>query len=148
VINLQAYAARYVMQVHNLFVLAVAMAGLALLAGTLLVANTTGLAMLERRYEIGVLKAVGYSQAHILVSLGVEYGLAALISAVVSLGAVQIFFMILSLANGLAGNLLALSPGAALLIGLLGLGLTLLAVLAVTWGPTRTSPVVVLNERV
>lgn len=146
VIDLQAYAARYTLQIHNLFVLAVAMAGLALLAGVLLVANSVSLAMLDRRYEIGVLKVVGYSQTHILVSLGVEYGLVALIASAAGLVVVQVFFMVLALVNGLAGGLLALAPGSAALIGMLGVGLVLLAVLAVTWGPVRVSPAVVLNE--
>jgi putative ABC transport system permease protein len=148
VIDLQAYADRYAMQEHNLFVLAVAMAGLALLAGVLLVANSVSLAMLDRRYEIGVLKAVGYSRHHLLVALGVEYGLVALIATTAGLAAVQVFFMVLSLLNQLAGSLLFLSPQAALWIVLLGLGLPLLAMLAVAWGPTRASPTVVLNERV
>lgn len=147
VINLEAYAARFSQQYHNLFVLAVAMAGLALLAGVLLVANSVSLAMLDRRYEIGVLKAVGYSRLHILTSLTVEYSLVALIAAAAALAAVQIFLLVLGMLNGLAGSLLVLTPQAVLSIGLCGLGLPLITVLGVTWKPTQAPPVVLLNER-
>jgi hypothetical protein len=37
--------------------------------------------------------------------------------------------------------------GTALVIGLIGVGLALLAVLGVTWKPTGVSPSVVLNDR-
>lgn len=148
VINLQAYAARYTQQYHNLFVLALSMAGLALLAGILLVANSVSLAMLDRRYEIGVLKAVGYSRLHILTSLAVEYSLVALIATAAALSAVQVFLFVMGRLNDLAGSLLILSPGAALLIGLCGVSLVFLTVLTIAWSPARVSPVVVLSERV
>lgn len=61
VINLVAYATRFIQIYRNLFVLAMAMAGLALLAGILLVANSVSQAMFDRQHEIGVLETVGYS---------------------------------------------------------------------------------------
>ena len=148
VVNMASYLARYVQTYRNLFILALAMAGLALLAGALLVANSVSLAMLERRYEIGILKAVGYSRAHILASLAVEYSLAAVIAALAGLAAVKVFITVLSLLNDLAGELLVLSPAAALLILLAGTALVLGTVIWVTWGPVRVSPAVVLNDRV
>ncbi|MGE5221162.1 MAG: FtsX-like permease family protein [Omnitrophica WOR_2 bacterium] len=148
IINLQVYATRYTRQYQNLFVLALSMAGLALLAGVLLVANSVSLAMLDRRYEIGVLKAVGYSYLHVLVSLAVEYSLVALVVTLAGLSAVQVFLFFMGRINHEAGSLLVLSPGAAFLIVLCGVGLTLLTVLSITWAPARVSPVVVLNERV
>jgi putative ABC transport system permease protein len=148
VINLEAYATRYIQTYHNLFVLAVAMAGLALLAGVLLIANSVSLAMLDRRYEIGVLKTIGYSRRHILASLAVEYSLVGLIATLAGIAAVQVFFTILAMANDLAASLFAMSPLQAGWIVLCGLGLTLLAVLGFAFQPTQASPSVVLNERV
>jgi hypothetical protein len=58
VVNLVAHAARFALAYRNLFNLAVSMAGLALLAGVLLMANSVSLAVLDRRYDIGVLKAI------------------------------------------------------------------------------------------
>lgn len=147
VINLPAYAARYTQTYMNLFIFAVAMASLALLAGVLLVANSVSLAMLDRRYEIGVLKAVGYARWQLLFTLLVEYTLTALIATVAGLAAVQIFLIVMAMANDLAGSLLAMTPGAAVAILFSGVGLILLTVLAITWRPVQVSPVVVLNDR-
>jgi putative ABC transport system permease protein len=147
VVNIESYLARYVQVYRNLFVLAIAMAGLALLAGALLVANSVSLAMLDRRYEIGILKAVGYSQFHILASLAVEYSLAALIATAAGLAAVKILIILLTILNDLADDLLVLSAPACGLVLLVGLGLVLATVLWVTWGPTRVSPAVLLTEQ-
>ena len=147
VINMASYLTRYVQTYNNLFVLALAMAGLALLAGVLLVANSVSLAMLERRYEIGILKAVGYSQVHILASLAVEYSLAAAIAVLAGIAAVKILLIVLSILNDLAAGLLVLSPLAAGLILLAGTGLVLGTVAWVTWGPVRVPPAILLNER-
>ncbi len=148
VINLEAYAMRYIQTYHNLFVLGLAMAGLALLAGVLLIANSVSLAMLDRRYEIGVLKTIGYSRRHILVSLAVEYSLVGLIASLAGIVAVEVFFTILAMANDLAASLFAMSSLQAVMILLCGVGLTLLAVLGFAFQPTQVSPSVVLNERV
>ncbi|MGD9101197.1 MAG: FtsX-like permease family protein, partial [Anaerolineae bacterium] len=50
----------------DLFVFAVTVAGLALVAGAVLIANAVGLAMVERRREMGILKAVGFSSGDVL----------------------------------------------------------------------------------
>lgn len=147
VMNLLAYAARFSQMYQNLFVFAVAMAGLALLAGVLLLANAVSLAMLDRRYEIGILKAIGYGRGQILVTLLTEYGLVALIASAAGLMGVWVFVRLISLQNPLAASLLQMNAGMVLTILSLGVGLTLATVLAVTWQPTRVSPVFVLNDR-
>ncbi len=50
----------------NLTVLMFALASLALFAGVVIIANTVALAMLERRREMGILKAVGHSSRSVL----------------------------------------------------------------------------------
>lgn len=147
VINLVAYAGRLTQAYKNLFLLAVAMASLALLAGVLLATNSVSLAMLDRRYEIGVFKALGYSRGQVLFSLVLEYILLALVASGAGLAVVQVFLWLMARANNLAAELLVMPPLTALLIGLVGVGLALLAVLGVTWGPTSVSPAVVLNDR-
>jgi putative ABC transport system permease protein len=124
------------------------MAALALLAGVLLIANSVSLALLDRRYEIGVLKTIGYSRRHIMASLAVEYSLVGLIATLAGIGVVQVFFFILAKANDIAAGLLAMTPLQAVLICLCGVGLTLLTVLGFAFHPTQISPSVVLNERV
>jgi hypothetical protein len=147
VINLVAYQGRFTATFHNLFLLAVVMAGLALLAGALLVANSVTLAMLDRRYELGVLKALGYTRAQVLATLALEYVWLAVIATGAGLGGVQVCVWLLGWANPMAAVLVRLDPPAALVIGLAGVGLTLLAVLASAWGPTGAPPARVLFER-
>jgi putative ABC transport system permease protein len=147
VVNLLAYATRYIQVYKNLFVLAVSMAALALLAGILLVANSVSLAMLDRRYEIGILKTLGYTRRHILVTLGVEYSMIALIASAAALLVVRGFLFVVGLNNPLAASVLQLSLPLAAIILICGAGLIWMTVLAVTWRPTQVSPGFVLNER-
>jgi putative ABC transport system permease protein len=146
VINLVAYSARWLQSYQNLLILTLAMSGLALLAGILLVANSVSLAMLERQHEFGVLKAIGYSRRHILTTLGVEYSLVGIIATGAGLGVVRIFLWIMARSNHLTASLLQLTPASIAVIALCGIGLTLLAVLGLAWNPTRVSPLVVLND--
>ena len=109
VINLVAYAARFTSQYHNLFIFAISMAGLALLAGALLMANSVSLAMLDRRYEIGVLKAMGYARRHILLTLVVEYAMIALLACAAGLVLVRAFLWLLGMRNVLTAQLLVMT---------------------------------------
>ena len=147
VVNLLAYARRFTQTYRNLFVLAVAMAGLALLAGVLLVANSVSLAMLDRRYEIGVLKAVGYARGHVLASLVIEYSLVALIATATGLAGVQALLWVITQTNPAAQGLLVMPALTTAQIAALGVGLVLATLLAVAWGPTQVSPVSVLSDR-
>jgi putative ABC transport system permease protein len=132
---------------RNLFVFAAAMAGLALAAGAVLIANAVSLAMIERRYEIGVMKAVGYTRNQVLRTILFEYGLIAGIASLLGLAGVGAFIYVLSFIQEQTADLLLLSPGLGGLILGLSVGLTLLAALAAAWGPTSIQPVVVLNEQ-
>jgi putative ABC transport system permease protein len=147
VINLVAYASRFMHSYQNLFTLPIVMSALALLAGLLLVANSVSLAMLDRRYEIGILKTVGYSRRQILSIFAVEYGLVGLLATGTGVLFIQGLLVVLAIAQHLAAYILLLSIPALALIAFCGVGLTLLTVFGVTWEPTRVSPVVILNER-
>jgi putative ABC transport system permease protein len=147
VISMPDYEAHFVRQYQNLFVFAAAMAGLAILAGILLMANSVSLAMLDRRYEIGVLKAVGYSHGRVLMTQVVEYTLMSVIISLVALGLIWGLLALIGMGNQLVGSLLLLSPSTAAAIAGFTIGLTLITVLVVTWKPTRVSPVIILNDR-
>lgn len=147
VISMPDYEAHFVRQYQNLFVFAAAMAGLAILAGILLMANSISLAMLDRRYEIGVLKAVGYSHGQVLVTQVVEYTLMSVMISLVALGLIWGLLALISLGNQMIGSLLLLPPATAAAIAGFTISLTLITVLVVTWQPTRVSPVMILNDR-
>lgn len=147
VVDLVAYAGRFMQSYKNLYILAIAMAGLALLAGILLVANSVSLAMLERRYEIGILKTSGYSLRQILFIFAVEYGLAGLLATGAGVLVVQGLLAVMAIANHMAVRVFLMTLPSQALLFFGGTGLTLLIVLGVTRDPARVSPAVVLNER-
>jgi putative ABC transport system permease protein len=147
IVNLVAYAARFMQSYRNLYILAIVMAGLALLAGFLLVANSVSLAMLDRRYEIGILKAVGYSRRQILSLFAVEYGLVGWLATGTGMVCIDGLLGVMAITNHLAVGNLLLNPLSLMVIALCGVGLPLLTVFGVTWDSTRVSPIVVLTER-
>lgn len=131
----------------NLLGFALAMAGLALLAGVMLVANVVSLAMIERRYEVGVMKAVGYTRRHVLTVIGLEYGLIGLVAGLLGAVGVQVMVTLISAVEAAAQGVLIMNPLTALLIIGLGVGLTVITALASAWGPTQVRPLVVLGDR-
>lgn len=147
IINLVAYAARFSRSYRNLFLFAVSMAGLAFLAGMLLMANSVSLSVYDRRFEIGVLKAMGYSLKHILGSLMVEYAVVALLAAGTGLVVVKLFLVIMSAQNDVMGSLMVLTPEAAAAVALLCMVLTMAAILASAWKSARVPAAVVLSDR-
>lgn len=146
-LSMPEFQARFVRQYQNLFAMVAVMAGLSILAGLLLVANSVSLAMLDRRFEIGVLKSIGYSRWQVLISQVVEY---TMMSVVVTFAALLLIWGLLALAgmfNDVLGSVLMFKPATAGLIALTGIGFTALTVLWATWKPCNISPVFVLNDR-
>jgi putative ABC transport system permease protein len=131
---------------RNLFVFAVCMAGLALAAGAILIANAVSLVMMGRRYEIGVLKAMGYSRQQVLQVVVMEYGLVALIASLAGLAGVELLVVVLQYVEQTAGELLHVDPATGTLIVLVGVGLAVLTVLWVAWRPTQVRPLAALNR--
>jgi len=130
----------------NLFTFAVAMSGLALAAGGVLIANAVSLAMIDRQYEIGILKAVGYTQGKVMSTVLLEYGLIALIASIAGVFAVELFIVVMQVVQETAGQLLHMDLLTGLAIIATAMGLTLLTVLIAAWGPTRVRPLVILNR--
>jgi putative ABC transport system permease protein len=132
---------------RNLFAFAVAMAGLALVAGGVLIANAVSLAMIERQYEIGVLKAMGYSRNQVLRTILFEYGLVGTLASVLGLLGVVAFTVILTMVQEVTEGVLTIDPLSSLLIVGVAVGLTLMAALLTAWRPTSVRPLMVLNAQ-
>jgi putative ABC transport system permease protein len=64
----------------SLFRFVMAVAALAIVAGAVLIANSVGLSMFERRREIGILKAIGFGVREVLFSITAEYMLLGLLA--------------------------------------------------------------------
>jgi putative ABC transport system permease protein len=130
--------------IFTLFTFVAAIAALALLAGAVLIANAVGLGLLERRRELAMLKALGYSQAQVLRVVLLENGMLGLIGSLFGLlgtfTAATIFNSTLPQAN-----LQLHLPGSVVLI-LVGTALCAGTALAVAWPATRVRPLFVLRE--
>jgi ABC-type antimicrobial peptide transport system permease subunit len=122
---------------------------LSLFSGAILVANNVALAVLERRTEIGVLKAVGAKRKRVMSILLWESGLVGLLGGIIGVGAgILIAININALTNaGKRGSGIDFtwSPGVAALLLLLGIGLALFATVVSAWGAVQEKPLVVLR---
>jgi putative ABC transport system permease protein len=126
-----------------LLTFAVSVAGLALVAGAVLIANSAGLLIVERRREIGIFKSVGYTSGHVLRLLLSEYGLLGFMGGAFGIIGVAIALFLINTSTPQAQ--MTFEP-------LIGAGMTLLSMLIalgsaalVAWQPTRVRPLDVLR---
>jgi len=118
-------------------------AGLALFAAATMVANTAALVTMERRREIGVMKAVGVKTHQVLGQLLLESGILGLVGGLMGVGLV-ILTMMLSRA-ALTELPAAFSARAVLLLLALASSVTLAATLVSAWPASRRRPLEVLR---
>lgn len=128
--------------VKQLSALPLIVAVLALFAGGVIVANTVSLATLERRRQIGIMKAIGLQSRDVLRLLMLENGLIGLAGGAIGagLGAVGIVLM----------GVLSDSPSSFPLLTLVALillavGIALGATLVTAYGASREKPLIVLR---
>jgi putative ABC transport system permease protein len=129
---------------RNLLVFVSAIAALAVLAGTVIIANAVALAVIERRREIGIMKAVGFRSVNVLAQLLLEN---AIMGAIAGASAILLVFLAIGLASRavLGVGIDAGAPlGSALVLGSAALGATVAG--AVAWGPARARPLEVLRS--
>lgn len=130
--------------IRNLFAFVVAVAGLALVAGCVLIANSVSLAMLDRRREMGIFKAIGYSSARILTGIGAEYALLGLVAGIAGMGAVALAFQAINHLRPAAR--LALDPLQAPMMIAAAVAIALASAVVVAWHPTHARPLEVLRQ--
>jgi putative ABC transport system permease protein len=128
----------------SLFSFVITVAGFALVAGAVLIANAVGLAMIERRREIGVMKTVGYTSRHVLLTLALEHGQLGLLAGLLGTVAASIAFRVVREAQPEVVLSLDILPGLAVI--LVCTGFALVSVLVVAWRPTHIPPMVVLRD--
>ena len=128
---------------NNLIIMLTTIASLAMIAGLIIIANAVALAMLERRREIGILKAVGHTSGSILATVLIENGLVGLLGSLVAMllvtGAIAaLSVFVFHIAIGLGPGLSGLIIGATALV-------TMLVAMLVAWGAVRVRPLEVLR---
>jgi putative ABC transport system permease protein len=128
---------------RQITVLPMLVAALALFAAATMVANTTALVTLERRREIGVMKAVGIKTHQILGQLLLESGILGLVGGLMAMGGVALTLMLTRAA--LAGFAGGLSLQTTLPFLALAIGVTLAATLLSAWPASRQRPSNVLR---
>ncbi|HEX2910172.1 MAG TPA: FtsX-like permease family protein [Chloroflexia bacterium] len=126
---------------------------LSLFSGAILIANNVALAVLERRTEIGVLKAIGAKRRRVLNILLWESGFVGLLGGLIGVGTGVIlallvpFLISLTSRSGSSASDLPItwSPLTAGLLLLLGVGLAVFATVISAWGAVQEKPLVVLR---
>lgn len=126
---------------------------LSLFSGAILIANNVALAMLERRTEIGVLKAIGAKRRRVLNMLVWESSLVGLLGGIIGVGTgilLALLIPVLARATSRGGGgssaiNITWSPLTALLLLALGAGLAIVATLISAWGAVQEKPLVVLR---
>jgi ABC-type antimicrobial peptide transport system permease subunit len=118
---------------------------LSLFTGAIVIANSVALATLERRREIGIMKAVGLQRERVLLMLLLENGLMGLVGGLigVGMGVLILFFLLVVLFESSLGEAIPfvqafLLMGACILIALIA------AIISV-WGASGEKPLNVLR---
>lgn len=128
---------------QSLFTFAASIAGLAFVAGAVLIANATGLTVVERRLEIGMFKAVGYTSSHILQIILSEYGFLGTLGGIFGIVGSVLVVSLINLAQ--PGARLVVSPAILGVMLLFSVGIAVVSATLVAWKPTRVRPLDVLR---
>jgi ABC-type antimicrobial peptide transport system permease subunit len=132
---------------NNLILLLEAVVLPALLAAVIIVANGVALALLERRRELGILKAVGYTSRGVLAEVLIEQGLGGLAAG--ALAMLVVALLVAAVVGAVVGK--AVTPTAIqispLMVGIVASSavLCMLVAAAVAWRATRIRPLAVLR---
>jgi ABC-type antimicrobial peptide transport system permease subunit len=114
---------------------------LSLLAAAVIMANTVSLAMLERRRQIGVLKAIGLKRRRVLRIMLLENTIVGLLGGLLGIGMSSLFTSVLTALG--SGSVLPMpSEATGITIGLL------IASIVIAWLATLFSARIAIQERV
>ncbi|MHB8627995.1 MAG: ABC transporter permease [Aggregatilineales bacterium] len=119
-------------------------ATLSLFAAAVIIANTVSLATLERRREIGIMKAVGLRGWRVLAVMTLENGIVGFIGGLLGVGIGIIGVAIVSSASGVS-IIDTVSWGSAVLLLALSLAISLVATWLSAWTAVREKPLNVLR---
>lgn len=115
---------------------------LALFASSVIIANTVSLATLERRREIGIMKALGLQSSQVLRLLLLENGLVGLLGGLIGTGIGAAFILLSGILTDSLGSFPIFTLAALVLLAILiALGATLLT----AYGASREKPLIVLR---
>lgn len=141
--DLSSTGTSFLQELNNVMDMLVAIASLSVIAALIIIANAVALAMLERRRELGILKAVGYTSGTILGEVMIENGLIGALGSLVAtlLAAGGVVLLGRQVFSGSA----SLQP--AVVVALVGgsIALAILIATLVSWRATHVRPLTVLR---
>jgi predicted lysophospholipase L1 biosynthesis ABC-type transport system permease subunit len=141
--NFADFADQYAALLNNLITVLVTVTSLAMLASTIIIANSVALAMLERRRELGILKAVGQTSRSLLGEVAIENGVVGFTGALL---AIVMVVAIAILLGKVAFHLDVVIPTATVLqIVAVTVAICIAVAGLVAWRSTRMRPVEVLR---
>ena len=127
----------------DLVIALTSVAALALLAGIIIIANAVGLAMLERRREIGILKSVGYTSRTVLGQVLLENGLVGGLGGLLAMALVTLMVFVLSKLAFKTDFGVGVPITLAIVFGTTVLAMAMASLVA--WRATRVRPLEVLR---
>jgi putative ABC transport system permease protein len=128
---------------NKVITMLLAIAALALLAGIIIIANAVGLAMLERRREVGIFKSVGYTSRTVLGQVLLENGLIGGLGGLLAMALVTLLIYVLSLVVFKTSLNVGVPITLAIVFGTMLLAMITAALVA--WQATRVRPLEVLR---
>lgn len=126
-----------------LFSFAVTVASLAFVAGAVLIANSASLTVVERRRDIGVFKAVGYTSSHVLRLMVSEYGLLGLLAGFFGITGAIVAIVFINVSQ--PGARMEIQPVIIGVMLVLSIALAVVSAALIAWQPTRVRPLDVLR---
>ncbi len=117
---------------------------LSLFAGAVIIANTVSLATLERRRQVGIMKAVGLKGWRVLLMMVLENGVIGLLGGLLGVGIGVIATLLLSYGTSMSVTQ-SVSWGIVGILMALSLGISLLATLLSAWTAASEKPLNVLR---
>jgi predicted lysophospholipase L1 biosynthesis ABC-type transport system permease subunit len=141
--NLADFLNEIIKYLDNFVGMITAIASLTLLAGIIIIANAVALAMLERRRELGILKAVGYTSRGVLGEVLVENGIVGFTGGVLAMLLVTLFLTVV--AKAIFKTDLGVGAPLVLVLVLGTAVMAMLVALLVAFQSTRVRPLEVLR---
>jgi predicted lysophospholipase L1 biosynthesis ABC-type transport system permease subunit len=128
---------------NDIVITLTALASLAMFAGIVIIANAVALAMLERRRELGILKAVGHTSGDVLGEVLIENGIVGFTGGLLAMLLVTAAIALLDLFLFKSG----FGVGALITVGIIFASAAVCMVVAalVAWSATRVRPIEVLR---
>jgi putative ABC transport system permease protein len=117
---------------------------LSLLAGAVIIANTVSLSTLERRRQVGVMKALGLKGRRVLMLMVLENGLIGSLGGLIGVGIGVLFTLLMSIGTQISITQSVSWGTVAILLGL-SLLISLVATLLSAWTAATEKPLNVLR---